>query len=292
MTHPHRAAVPAAFATVTALASLPAWAAEPGPPGVAAPDDVWVPVAILMTYVLMLGAERLGQARAFPARRHWRWLGWGFLVLLFAINGILPELLPMAWLAQHALLPGHRLGIPAGVAVGVLTFTFADYWIHRALHRYDLLWRSIHQLHHGAEQVDIYGSAVLHPLEIALFVLESSLISVFVLGLHPVAVAVSGYIGAFMAMFQHWNIRTPRWLGWFIQRPEAHCLHHERNVHGRNYSNLPLWDMLFGTYANPAEFNGLTGFDDHRGQRLGAMLLGRDVHRDATKPAYKRPAEQ
>ena len=52
-------------------------------------------------------------------------------------------------------------------------------------------------------------------------------------------------------MFQHWNVKTPRWLGYIIQRPESHGLHHELGVHARNYSDFPLWDMLMGTFVNP-----------------------------------------
>ena len=31
-----------------------------------------------------------------------------------------------------------------------------------------------------------------------------------------------------MAMFQHANIRTPRWIGYVVQRPESHAVHHGR----------------------------------------------------------------
>jgi sterol desaturase/sphingolipid hydroxylase (fatty acid hydroxylase superfamily) len=58
----------------------------------------------------------------------------------------------------------------------------------------------------------------------------------------------------FCTIFQHANIRTPRWLGYLVQRPESHSLHHERGVHARNYSDLPLFDLLFGTFANPTRF--------------------------------------
>jgi sterol desaturase/sphingolipid hydroxylase (fatty acid hydroxylase superfamily) len=254
-------------------------------------DDLWVPIAILATYVTMLAGERWFAARRFEAVPRWRWIGWAFLLMLFAVNGLLPAVLPVSWLAEHALLPGHRLGVAGGVVVGVLAFTFVDYWVHRALHRFDGLWRAIHQVHHGAERVDILGSAVLHPVEVALFVLEGIAVNVFVLGLDPQATAIAGYLGAFMAMFQHWNVRTPRWVGWIVQRPEAHCLHHERHVHGRNYSNLPLWDMIFGTYANPERFDGEVGFEGGRGRRLWAMLAGRDVNRGAVIPAYRPPAQ-
>ena len=54
-----------------------------------------------------------------------------------------------------------------------------------------------------------------------------------------------------MGMFQHANIRTPHWLGYIVQRPESHSAHHERGVHARNYGDLPLFDIIFGTFHNP-----------------------------------------
>src|SRR5260370_10151383 len=52
----------------------------------------------------------------------------------------------------------------------------------------------------------------------------------------------------------HWNVKTPHWLGYIFQRPESHCIHHQEGVHAFNYSDLPMWDMLFGTYRNPLEW--------------------------------------
>jgi len=101
------------------------------------------------------------------------------------------------------------------------------------------------------------------------------------LGLDPVAASITGFIGAFYAMFQHWNVRTPRWLGYLIQRPESHCLHHEKEVHGRNYSDLPLWDMLMGSFHNPERFEGEVGFEPAAARRVGAMLVGVDVNAGA-----------
>ena len=55
----------------------------------------------------------------------------------------------------------------------------------------------------------------------------------------------------FNAMFQHANIKTPQWLCYIIQRPEMHGVHHGRKLHRLNYADLPLWDMIFGTFINP-----------------------------------------
>ena len=62
---------------------------------------------------------------------------------------------------------------------------------------------------------------------------------------------VLGMLGFARAAFQHANLRTPRWLGYLIQRPESHSVHHARGVHAFNYCDFPLIDMLFGTLRNP-----------------------------------------
>ncbi|HRI17580.1 MAG TPA: sterol desaturase family protein, partial [Burkholderiaceae bacterium] len=86
-------------------------------------------------------------------------------------------------------------------------------------------------------------------------------VTLIVLGLTPLAAAWVGYIAAFHGLFQHWNVRTPQWLGFFIQRPESHCVHHRQGVHAWNYGDFPLWDLLAGSLRNPREFNGRCGFD-------------------------------
>jgi len=45
----------------------------------------------------------------------------------------------------------------------------------------------------------------------------------------------------------------------------------------RNYSDLPFWDILFGTFHNPKEFTGQVGFYDGRSQKVGPMLIGRQI---------------
>ena len=103
-------------------------------------------------------------------------------------------------------------------------------------------------------------------------------VTVSVLGLDPVAAAVTGYIGVFYGLFQHMNVRTPRWLGVLIQRPESHSVHHRRGFHAYNYSDLPIWDMLWGTFRNPQEFHGEVGFEREPSLRMGSMLAGRDAN--------------
>ena len=75
-------------------------------------------------------------------------------------------------------------------------------------------------------------------------------------------------------------MRTPRWVGWFFQRPEMHRIHHEHGRHRNNYGDIPWWDMLFGTYENPPRVGWPPAASTtRREQRLGDMLPCRDVHR-------------
>jgi sterol desaturase/sphingolipid hydroxylase (fatty acid hydroxylase superfamily) len=150
--------------------------------------------------------------------------------------------------------------------------------LHRAFHEFHRLWLLGHQLHHSPRRLDIPGSVYFHPVDIALQTAPATLVSVFVPGSSPVTAAAVGYVSAFYGVFQHWNVKTPRWLGYIIQRPESHGLHHALGIHGRNYSDFPLWDMLMGTFVNPATFDGEVGFAGDAPDRRAAMLLFRDVN--------------
>jgi sterol desaturase/sphingolipid hydroxylase (fatty acid hydroxylase superfamily) len=192
------------------------------------------------------------------------------------ISTVVPVL--MAYVIGDAkLLSGHRLGVAGGTIVGILASELVVYWAHRLHHRVSFLWRWIHQMHHSAERVDVFGAAYFHPFE----VIEGTAIGVLVLdvvlGLAPEAVFLAALWQAFNGVFQHGNIKTPRWLGYILQRPEAHAIHHERGVHHFNYANLPLWDMLFGTFRNPASWQGIAGFYSGASKQTWSMLVGRDI---------------
>ena len=84
-------------------------------------------------------------------------------------------------------------------------------------------------------------------------------------------------VTTFLSIFQHANIKTPQWLGYFIQRPESHTVHHAKGIHKYNYSDLPIFDIVFGTFDNPQEYVHETGFYNGASNRIGAMLMFKDV---------------
>lgn len=86
------------------------------------------------------------------------------------------------------------------------------------------------------------------------------------------------YGATFLAVFQHVNIKTPRWIGYIFQRPESHSLHHAKGIHAFNCSDLPLFDTLFGTFRNPKQFSGETGFYEGASSRIDEMILFKDIN--------------
>ena len=115
--------------------------------------------------------------------------------------------------------------------------------------------------------------------------LLSSAILYWMVGLGTEAAMGAVLLSGLAELFYHWNVRTPYWLGFFFQRPESHCVHHMRGLHSYNYGDLPLWDMLFGTFHNPKAFEAQCGFEPENERKLVPMLLWQDV----TAPATKAP---
>ena len=237
-----------------------------------------------VTYLVMLAIEALFPAREFPPIPYWRLKGYCFLTVQGLLATLTPLVIPEHWLAAHRLMNLEGLGVVGGAILGYAVVSLVSYAWHRSAHTFAPMWRLFHQIHHSPQRVDMSGAALFHPFETIAFLLIGSLVTTLVLGLDPVAAALTGYVAAFYGYFQHMNIRTPRWLGYIIQRPEAHCIHHQRDVHAYNYGDLPIWDMLFGTFRNPPSFKGAVGFDQPAAGRLGAMLAFVDVNEPVSGP--------
>jgi sterol desaturase/sphingolipid hydroxylase (fatty acid hydroxylase superfamily) len=120
-------------------------------------------------------------------------------------------------------------------------------------------------------------------LEIAVNSILSTAIVFVVLG---ASVEASPWYSVFAALgefYYHSNLRTRRWTGYFIQRPEAHSIHHQLDIHHYNYGDITWWDRLFGTYRDPDAFAPACGYHGDREQRPGDMLVFRDVNEVANR---------
>lgn len=255
-------------------------------------EDI-VPILLPITFVGGLIIERLFPARPQPQVRWWLARGIAFFILVGALNAVIPAVVMMK-IGDRSLLHLRGLGTLGGAALMTLVSDLVGYWIHRGLHNSEPVWRWTHQLHHSPERMDMAGAAYFHPLDVVLQqVLPAILIGVL-LGVSPGAAALGGFMGFLLGVSPHLNVRTPVWLGYVIQRPEMHAVHHQRGVHAYNYGMLALSDLLFGTWRNPAAFPGVEfGFWDGASARLGRMLLGRDVTRPLVPGAESRePAQE
>ncbi|HET9474400.1 MAG TPA: sterol desaturase family protein [Steroidobacteraceae bacterium] len=234
-----------------------------------------ISLIVLGIYGALILLEALFPARVLPKVKWWRTRA----LLVFAVYFFGSSYLPLIWgesLAQFQLFDLANLNPFVGAAIGVLLFEFFVYVYHRAMHRNHWLWRAFHQMHHSAERVDTYGAFYFSPLDIIGFTFLTS-IALTLLGLSPQAATYTLYFTMFLATFQHTNIRTPQWMGYLVQRPESHSLHHARGVHQFNYSDLPLFDILFGTFRNPKYFEDQSGFYDGASARIPEMLVFKDI---------------
>jgi sterol desaturase/sphingolipid hydroxylase (fatty acid hydroxylase superfamily) len=81
-------------------------------------------------------------------------------------------------------------------------------------------------------------------------------------------------------------------VGYLVQRPESHRIHHRHRHHTQNFADLPVWDMLFGTFANAVTAPPRCGFDSWREDRFEDMLAFRNVNgrtADALAPLHFLP---
>ncbi len=237
---------------------------------------------IMITAAVMFLIERLWPANALPKVPNW----WPRVLLLNLVQAAVVWLAGVSWdqwMRPLALLSSHQLALWQQVLIGYLTITFVYYFWHRLRHESKFFWRLCHQLHHSPRRMEILMSFYKHPVEITINGILSSAIMFPLLGLSPQAAVLTSLATGIAELFYHWNIKTPRWFGYLFQRPESHRVHHQYLHHTQNYSDIPLWDMLFGTFKNPSKKVTQCGFDDWREDRFDDMLAGRDVHAAGSK---------
>lgn len=226
-------------------------------------------------------AEWLWPAMELPRVRAW----WPRVVLVNAIQLAITVVVGHAWhrwAGEYSLLHlGEHLSDWSSALIAYLLSTFVYYWWHRLRHDSKLFWRLCHQLHHSPQRLEIVMSFYKHPLEITLNSILSGAIVYTLLGCSVEAGAIYTLLTAVAEFFYHWNIRTPHWLGFIVQRPESHRVHHQYRHHTNNFADLPVWDWLFGTFKNPRRFDGRCGFDRWREERFDDMLAFRDVNSPA-----------
>lgn len=213
----------------------------------------------------------------------------GTNVGLYVIAALVTLAMPLsiagaaAWAGQRGFGLFNLVAAPAllVLAVAIIARSFAAYWLHRASHRFPILWR-LHRIHHGDTQVDVSLSLRHHPLELVPAILLFGAVAVL-LGLPVWAVLLTETLMVAATLWEHLALRLPRRvrarLEPWVVLPETHRLHHsaDRRQTDSNYSTLTIiWDRLFGTFrpsSEAVERIGLGDADDRIANSLWRQLL-------------------
>lgn len=130
---------------------------------------------------------------------------------------------------------------------------FFRYWLHRAFHRFQWMWR-LHAVHHSPKRLYWVNVGRFHPFEQALqFVVDAFVF--ILLGVQAEVFSIYFVFYAVNGFYQHSNCLVRLgWLNWIVAGPELHRWHHSLDVEESNHNygnNLILWDLIFGTRYLP-----------------------------------------
>jgi sterol desaturase/sphingolipid hydroxylase (fatty acid hydroxylase superfamily) len=155
------------------------------------------------------------------------------------------------------------------------------YLMHRANHKFGILWR-FHRVHHSDPEMDTTTAMRFHTGE----VLISSALRLAVIPLMGFTLwhlLVYELLMLPVIMFHHSNVRFPekvdRWLRALVVSPALHRVHHSRArvETDSNYSIIfSFWDRIGGTLqlrkdGRPVDF-GLDEYDGEEWQRVSGLL--------------------
>lgn len=250
---------------------------------------VWVVLVMLVQPLTMVaGLMLVERAFGFRPGGNWRtaWMVRACYYALFYLSGLvlirwsawLPEpLLAPAFAEQPTLL--RIAGTIAALLASLLVTDFFQYWIHRAFHKYPLLWR-IHAVHHSPRRLGVLYN-FLHPVEAVI----SQALSLFLVALLiRVNAGEVWLVTAAIAVQSHYlHMNVPVHFGRLrsvVADNRYHFLHHSmaRPDFDCNFAGwFPILDRIFGTYRCPQDdVLRETGLEDRLPPRsIGGYLLAR-----------------
>jgi sterol desaturase/sphingolipid hydroxylase (fatty acid hydroxylase superfamily) len=238
---------------------------------------MWPVTILIIIAIFLMTLERIIPDQRLPHVPGW----WVRVILINLIQlglVILGGITWDQWLQHGSLFDLSSLPEPVGAVIAYLLITLIFYWWHRWRHDLNFLWLLTHQFHHSPQRIETITSFYKHPLEILCNSVIIGAITYTGLGLTPEGGAWVMVITGVAEFFYHMNITTPRWVGYILQRPESHRIHHQMGKHYNNFADLPVWDMLFGTFINPVTTTTPCGFKELREQRIGAILCFKNVN--------------
>jgi sterol desaturase/sphingolipid hydroxylase (fatty acid hydroxylase superfamily) len=170
--------------------------------------------------------------------------GRAMIVLLLARVGVVGPPVGILWPTSWPL--------PLQLFLALVLVEPCGYFLHRAQHRFGLLWR-FHAIHHTAPRLYWLNSMRNHPLDSLPYALI--LLPLTLLGAPERLITIFSTTFAVQLLLQHANIdfRLGRFMG-IIHLAETHKWHHSQRLDEAdcNFGNASLvCDLLFGTRRLP-----------------------------------------
>jgi sterol desaturase/sphingolipid hydroxylase (fatty acid hydroxylase superfamily) len=225
--------------------------------------------------------------RLRPARTVNRWTELSTDVFSFSFAVLVSRLshrLITGW--AHAWLPAGMLQGWRGwerwpgsvrIALAVVLADLVIYWIHRAQHRFDPLWRT-HSWHHSIQQLYWFSgfrTSFLHSLA---YNIPQTVVPML-LHLSPLQMGAAYSVGLLVQFWEHTNLDVSIGpLRHILITPAYHRVHHSIAHNRANFgTTFSIWDTLFGTYFDPAKvsLNAPLGLGQPYGKpEIARMLAG------------------
>jgi sterol desaturase/sphingolipid hydroxylase (fatty acid hydroxylase superfamily) len=239
---------------------------------------------ILLT---MLVLESCFPARKSKLTKRVRWLGNFSLLIISSVVARLLVPIGVTGIALYASSQGlglfNNINLPYWliITLSVLLLDLMIYWQHRLFHLVPMLWR-FHKVHHADSHIDASTGLRFHPIEILLSIFLKGL-AVLLLGVPAIAVIIFEVALNGFALFNHANIRLPRWLEYPLRAilitQVLHRIHHSQVVEETNSNygfSVSWWDRLFGSYksqANKSDEDLDIGLKSYKADNKTATLL-------------------
>jgi len=155
-------------------------------------------------------------------------------------------------------IPAYLEKLPLAVRIGlaILVVDFIIYWLHRAQHRFAILWRT-HAWHHSPEHLywlSGFRTSLLHSF---INNIPQVVVPIAIFHLTPFETAIGYSLGLCIQFWEHTNLKVNIGaLEWIFITPDYHRVHHSATHKvGKNLgTTFTFWDRMFGTFVDPHTF--------------------------------------
>lgn len=201
--------------------------------------------------------------RLRPARNVDKLVALKIDLLSFATAILLNRISAKFWSSvAHAVTPKFLLpsihyvqNLPGAVKIvlAIIIVDFIIYWIHRAQHYSDHLWRT-HAWHHSIEHLYWFSGFRTSFFHSFMYAIPSAMVPILIFKLSPLQAGIGYSIALLIQFWEHTNVKVnigP--LKHIFITPDYHRVHHSATRFCRMNlgTTFSLWDRMFGTYVDP-----------------------------------------